>query len=307
MNKKYKWIIIGVLLLGFIWLIWSKNNTQPSNPPTAPKVVPTLGANNSQTNFPETLKKIGAVNWSLEIKQNYPSELKRITAKMKMIDEKREEEIIKYFGINKQNGYILKDQNYIQYTNIPEDIDKVPVSANWEIGELKNKLRKIVSDLNKEIDLEIEWTSTSYRKYNQPYMVEATQDEAQFLEISGDYVVDETRLTTFHGESIKAFFDGQGKLLKISIYLKPEVEMTNSYWQIMSLEEAKNSPINRYRAGLNDLYDEIDKVNLTQVQLVQVYDNKTERVEPYFLIDGNTFSNREQKPVNIPLLLRADR
>jgi len=96
-------------------------------------------------------------------------------------------------------------------------------------------------------------------------------------------------------------------LLKISIYLKPEVEMTNSYWQIMSLEEAKNSPINRYRAGLNDLYDEIDKVNLTQVQLVQVYDNKTERVEPYFLIDGNTFSNREQKPVNIPLLLRADR
>ena len=276
-----------------------------TNIPTTPGVAPTLGVENSQTDFPETLKKIGEVNWSLGIKQNYPNELKKITVKRRLIDDKREGEIIKYFGINKQNGYILKEQNYIQYTNMPSNLEKVPVTTNWEIGELKNKLRKIASDLNSEIGLEVEWTSTSYRKYNQPYMIEAIQNEAQFLEISGDYVVDKTRLTTFHGESIRAFFDGQGNLLKISIYLKPEVKITDSYWQIMTPEEAKKSQINKYRAGPNDLYDEIDKVNLTQIQLVQIYDNKTEKAEPYFLLDGNTFSNRDQKPINLPVLLKA--
>lgn len=306
MFKKYQWVIIGILFLGLLfWSIWSKKGSQSSNVPTVPGVAPTLGVDNSQTNFPETLKNIGTVNWSLEIKQNYPEQLKKITVKRKTIDEKREGEILKYFGINEQNGYVLKEQNYIQYTNMPKNMDKVPVTTSWEIGELKNKLRKIASDLNNEIGLEVEWTSTSYRKYNQPYMVEATQAEAQFLEISGDYVVDETRLSTFHGEAIKAFFDGQGNLLKISIYLKPEVRTTDDYWQIMTLEEAKNSPINRYRAGVNDLYDEIGKVNATQIQLVQIYDNKTESIEPYFLLEGNTFSTRDQKPVNLSVLLKA--
>ena len=308
MDKKNKLIIIGIIFLAlFFWLIWSKNSNRSTNIPTTPRVAPTLGIENSQTDFPETLKKIGEINWSLELKQNYPNELKKITVKRKIIDDKREGEIIKYFGINGQNGYIVKEQNYIQFTNMPSNLEKVPVTTNWEIGELKNKLRKIASDLNNEIGLEVEWTSTSYRKYNQPYMVEATQNEAQFLEISGDYIVDKTRFTTFHGESIRAFFDGQGNLLKISIYLKPEVKITDSYWQIMTLEEAKNSPINRYRAGPNDLYDEIDKVNLTQIQLVQIFDNKTEKAEPYFLLDGNTFSNRDQKPVNLPVLLKANK
>ena len=308
MFKKYQWVIIGILFLGLLyWSIWSKNGSQPSNIPTEPGVAPTLGVDNSQTNFPETLKKIGAVNWSSEIKQNYPKEINKLIIKRKPIDEKREAEIIKYFGINKQNGYIVKEQNYIQYTNMPSNLDKVAVTTNWEIGELKNKLRKIASDINNEIGLQVEWTSSSFRKYNQPYMVETTQNEAQFLEISGDYVVDETRLTTFHGESIKAFFDGQGNLLKISIYLKPEVKTIDDYWQIMTLEEAGNSPINRYRAGVNDLYDEIGKVNLTQVQLVQIYDNALESIGPYFLLEGNTFSPREQKPVNLPILLKAIR
>lgn len=308
MYKKYKWIIFGILLLGLLfWSIWSKNRGQPSNVPTVPRVVPTLGVDNSQTNFPETLKKIGIVNWNPEIKQNYPNEIKKITIKRKMVDEKREAEIKKYFGINEQNGYVLKNQNYVQYTNMPKNIDKVPVTTNWETGELKNKLRKVASDLNNEISLEVEWTNTSYRKYNQPYMIETTQNEAQFLEISGDYIVEGIRLTTFHGESIKAFFDGQGNLVKIMIYLKPEVKITDNYWQIMILEEAIKSPINNYRAGVNDLYDEIGKVNLTQVQLVQIYDNIEESINPYFLLEGNTFSPREEKPVNIPVLLKANK
>lgn len=306
MGNKYKRIILGAVFLGlFFWLVWPKNNSQPVNIPTVPGVVPTLGVENSQTTFPETLKKIETVNWNSEIKQDYPEKLKKITVNREIINEIREGEIIKYFGINKQNGYIVKEQNYVQYTDMPSNLDKIPVTTNWEIGELKNKLRKIASDLNNEIGLEIEWTNTSYRKYNQPYMIETIQNEAQFLEISGDYLVEGMRLTTFHGESIKAFFDGQGNLLKISIYLKPEIKITDSYWQIMSLEEAKNSSINKYRAGVNDLYDQIGKVNLTQIQLVQIYNNETESVEPYFLLEGNTFSTREQKPVNLPVLLKA--
>jgi len=305
---KNKWIIVGILVIGlFFWLVWPKNNSEPTNKPEVPVVVPTLEIDNSQAIFPETLKKVETVVWSPEIKQDYPGELKKIIVKRKTVDEKREEEIIKYFGINKQNGYILKKKNYIQYTNMPTNLDKVPVTTNWEIGEIKNKLRKIASDLNKEIGLEVEWITTSYRKYNQPYMVETTQNEAQFLEISGDYLVEGIRLTTFHGEAIKAYFDGQGNLIKIMIYLKPEINKTDNYWQIMTLEEAMNSPINNYRAGVNDLYDEINKVNLTQAELVQIYDNEKESIAPYFLLQGNTFSAKENKPVNVPVLLKADK
>lgn len=307
MFKKNKWIIVGILLIGlFFWLVWPKNNGEPTNKSEIP-VIPTLGVDNSQTIFPETLKKIETVVWSPEIKQDYPEELKKIIVKRKTINEKREGEIIRYFGINKQNGYIVKEQNYIQYTNMPANLDKVPVTTNWNIGELKNKLRKIASDINNEITLQVEWTNTSYRKYDQPYMIETIQNEAQFLEISGDYLVEGIRLTTFHGEAIKAYFDGQGNLLKISIYLKPEIVKSDDYWQIMTLEESIKSPINNYRAGVNDLYDEINKVNLTQAELVQIYDNEKESIAPYFLLQGNTFSAKENKPVNVPVLLKADK
>jgi len=307
MFKKNKWVIVGILLIGlFFWLVWPKNNGEPTNKSEIP-VIPTLGVDNSQTIFPETLKKIETVVWSPEIKQDYPEELKKIIIKRKIINEKREGEIIRYFGINKQNGYIVKEQNYIQYTNMPANLDKVPVTTNWNIGELKNKLRKIASDINNEITLQVEWTNTSYRKYDQPYMIETIQNEAQFLEISGDYLVEGIRLTTFHGEAIKAYFDGQGNLLKISIYLKPEIIKSDDYWQIMTLEESIKSPINNYRAGVNDLYDEINKVNLTQAELVQIYDNEKESIAPYFLLQGNTFSAKENKPVNVPVLLKADK
>ena len=72
-------------------------------------------------------------------------------------------------------------------------------------------------------------------------------------------------------------------------------------------ERVKKSSIDDYRAGINDLYDEIDKVNTTQIQLVEIYDNKTESVEPYFILEGNTFSPKENKPVNIPVLLKAEK
>jgi hypothetical protein len=308
MFKINKGIIIGILFVGFFfWLMLSKNNDQSSNTSTVPKVAPTLGVDDYRVTFPETLKKIETVNWNSEIRQNYPSEIKKISVARKMVDEKREAEIKKYFGISEQNGYVLKDQNYIQYTNMPNNLDKVPITIEWNIGELKNRLRKIASDLNKETGLEVVWTRTSYRKYNQPYIIETTQNEAQFLEISGDYIVNGTRLSTFHGESIKAYFDGKGNLIKISIYLKPEIKTTDSYWQIMTVEEAKNSPINNYRAGVNDLYDDIEKVNITQTSLVQIYDNLEENVNPFFLLEGNTFSSREKKPVNLSILLKAEK
>ena len=75
----------------------------------------------------------------------------------------------------------------------------------------------------------------------------------------------------------------------------------------MTLEESIKSPINNYRAGVNDLYDEINKVNLTQAELVQIYDNEKESIAPYFLLQGNTFSAKENKPVNVPVLLKADK
>lgn len=306
MIKKYWWILLIILFLG-VFLILSKpkkkgDGSIPDNRTASP--TPNLVR---QEEFPKTLKEVGGVGWSPEIKETLPKELEKLSVKKKTIDIQKEKEILDYMGIDGQNGYIQKDFNYIQYTNMPENVGGLPTATNWDVTGAENKVKKMVQDLNGEKNLEIEWSLPVYRKYEQPYMVESTQNQAQFLEISGDYVVDGIKLTTFHGESFKAYFNARGNLLKFSIYLKPEVVKTGGFWQIMSLEEAKKSPAQNYRAGVNDLYEDINKVNVTQTELVEIFDNTKETIGPYFLLEGNTVSQREQKPVKITILLGAER
>lgn len=306
MVKKYWWIFLIILFLG-IFLVLTKPRKKERVGIIPPTATPLPGLEKIDEIYPETLRQVGGVNWSPEIKDAFPRELRKMMIKKKIINEQREKEIISYLGISPQNGYIQKDFNYIQLTNMPENIASLPVGSSWDIQERQNKVRKIIGDLNQEKDIEINWAKPVYRKYAQPYMIETLQDQAQFLEISGDYVLNGKKLTTFHGESFSAFFDARGNLLKLSVYLKPEIIEGNGVWSILSLEEAKKSPAKNYRAGVNDLFEDINKVNVTQTELVIIFDNTKETIAPYFLLEGNTVSQYEQKPVNITVLLGAER
>ena len=306
MMKKYWWILLTILLLG-VFLTLTKPKNRRENGITKPTVTPPLGLEKIDEIYPETLRQVGGVNWSPEIKDAFPRELRKMMIKKKIINEQREKEITSYLGISPQNGYIQKDFNYIQFTNMPENIISLPIGSNWDINGNQNKVRKIISDLNQEKDIEISWAKPVYRKYAQPYMIETLQDQAQFLEISGDYMLDGRKLTTFHGESFNAYFDARGNLLKLSVYLKPEIIEGGGVWSILSLEEAKKSPAKNYRAGVNDLFEDINKVNVTQTELVVIFDSTKETIAPYFLLEGNTISQYEQKPVNITVLLGAEK
>jgi hypothetical protein len=306
MIKKYWWIFLIILFLG-IFLTLTKPKKGEDSRISKPPITSIPDLQKVDEVYPETLRQVGGVNWSSEIRDIFPRELEKITIKKKVITEEREKEIINYLGISPQNGYIQKDFNYIQFTNMPENVASLPTGSGWDIDRNQNKVRKIIGDLNQERDIEINWTRPVYRKYKQPYMMETSQDQAQFLEISGDYVLDGKKLTTFHGESFSAYFDARGNLLKLSVYLKPRIIKRGGTWSLLSLEEAKKSPARNYRAGVNDLYGDINKVNITQTELVVIFDNTKETIAPYFLLEGNTISQHEQKPVNITVLLGAEK
>ncbi len=303
MIKKYWWIFLIILFSGIFLTL-----TKPKKKEESVKTT-TLISDFRKVDeiYPETLRQVGGVNWNPEIKDAFPREIKKVTIRKKIIDEEREKEIINYLGISPQNGYVQKDFNYVQFTNMPENVASLPVAITWDINGNQNKVRKIIGDLNQEKDIEINWAKPVYRKYTQPYMTETLQDQAQFLEISGDYVLNGRKLTTFHGESFNAYFDDRGNLLKLSVYLKPEIIEKDELWSILSLEEAKRSPARNYRAGVNDLFEDINKVNVTQTELVVIFDNTRESIAPFFLLEGNTISQHEQKPVNITVLLGAEK
>jgi len=302
--KKYWWIVLGALFL-VMYLTTNKakdqkNSTQISEKALQPGIV-------KKDVFPETLKTIEKVNWGNSLETDFPEKLPKLIATRKIIDSEKENKIKNYFGGEGTNLYIQKELSYIQYSNMPENPQNLPITASWDENKLKSKLKKIVSDLNEENNMNIEWINAGYRKYVQPYMLEAGVDEAQFMEITGDYVIEGMRSTTFHGEAIRAFFDGEGNLLKLSLYLKPDIGLGEGSWQIMSLEEAKNSPISNFRAGVNDLYNQIETVNANRVKLVNIFSNEKNTIKPFFIFEGSTYSEHDKKPVNINVLLEATR
>ena len=95
--------------------------------------------------------------------------------------------------------------------------------------------------------------------------------------------------------------------IKLSLYLKPDIGLGEGSWQIMSLEEAKNSPISNFRAGVNDLYNQIETVNANRVKLVNIFSNEKNTIKPFFIFEGSTYSEHDKKPVNINVLLEATR
>ena len=302
MIKKYWWVVLGTLFL-IMFFITNKQKDKKDSV-TIPEKALQPGTTKSEV-FPETLKTIEKINWGNNMETDFPKELPKLIVSRRIIDTARETEIKGYFKNDSADIYVQKEFAYVQYSNIPENPQNLPIVTNWDENGLKAKLKKIVSDLNEESDVDIEWINAGYRKYTQPYMIEAGVDEAQFMEITGDYIIEGMRSTTFHGEAIRAFFDSEGNLLKLSLYLKPVISKGEGFWQIMSLEEAKNSLIEDFRAGVNDLYDPIESVNANRAELVNIFSNEKNTINPFFIFEGNTYSEYDKKPVNVNVLRKA--
>ena len=161
----------------------------------------------------------------------------------------------------------------------------------------------MVEEINEIRGIEIEWTGVDYKKLLYPRWIEAKESEAQSVEIRGDYVINGIRITTYYGEGIKGVFDRKGNLLKLSLSLRPNFIPQEEDEELVNIDEASQSPIQMYGVFNNQGIEKISEVNITEAEIVEVYDNKRNFLRPYYWLEGNTYS--ENKPVKIKLLLKA--
>jgi len=299
MIKKYWWIIGGGIILLLTLLLWPKS--QKKTLVEKPALITII---RDDQYLPVDLPKTKSVNWLVSENIELPK-IQKIKIKRQVVEAEREIKIKELLGINSSNGYVDKENNIVGFTEGIESPEQLPTEGTWEIEGLKNKLKKITEDINGKGGLEIEWTNVGYKKILYPRWIESTEKEARGVEIRGDYVIDSTRVTTYHGESIVGIFNKEGKLVKITLSLIPEIVFEEGVEQLININEASKSPIDIYRVVDNAGIEAIDKINVTQAKIVLIYDNKRNIIKPYYWLDGNTYTGKV--PVKVSLIVKAEK
>jgi len=288
--KKYWWAVgLGIILL--LLLFWPKKTKEEP-----------IVNNQEDQYLPIELPKVQSVNWLVVNNIELPK-INKLKIQKQTINTERETKISELLGIKNGNGYVDKTNNVVGYTEDITSLQQLPMENNWDIDLLKNKLKNIAENINEISDLDIRWTRIKYQKILYPRWIESTQDEAQSVEIRGDYIINNVRTTTYFGESIKGTFNREGHLLNLVLSLRPEILPNEGKEELININEANKSPISFYGAVDNAGIEKIGQVNITQAEIVQVYNNKDNFIKPYYLLSGNTYS--ENKPEKVLLLLRA--
>lgn len=295
MIKKYWWIIGIVIILLLFWL-WPKKNKEEVQEVPATTV-------RSDIYLPVELPKPERVNWIINENIELPKIIKMSIIKQE-IDVDRENRIKEILKM-KNNGFIDKINNIVEYYTDTGHGEGLSDTETWNVAILKEKFKTVVEEANEIKGIEIEWTEVDYQKLFYPRWIEATEKESQVVEIKGDYVFNGIRISTFYGEAIRGIFDRKGNLLKLTLSLRPNFIPSDNYEELINIDEASQSPITMYGVFDNQGIEKIDKVNITEAKIVEIYDNKINLLKPYYWLEGNAYS--ENKPVNIRLLLKADK
>lgn len=299
MTKKIWWIVvIGVGIILVIILMWPKNNKKEVVEEIPVSVV------RQDLEMPIELPRLTSVSWLIKEKIELPKIIKMEIKKQK-IDVNRENRIKELLGIKDRDGFVDGINNIIEYVKEVTPRDKLDTSEAWNILDLKEKLTNLVEEINEIKGIEIEWTEVSYKKLLYPRWIEATEKESQSVEVSGDYVINGIRISTYYGEGIKAIFDRKGNLLKLTLSLRPNFIPSEEYEELINIDEASQSPVSMYGVFDNQGIEKINKVNITEAKIVEIYDNKRNLLKPYYWLEGNTFF--ENKPIKIRLLLKAEK
>ena len=293
---KKSWWILGIGIVFLMFLIWPKDKKEEIYEQIPAPIV------RQDLEMPVELPRVTRVNWLIKENIELPKIIK-LSIKKQNIDIERENRIKNLLGINKENGFVDGVNNIIEYVKEVTPRDKLNTSEEWNLTEIKNNFKNMVEEINEIRGIEIEWTGVSYQTLLYPRWIKATEIEAQSVEIRGDYVINGIRITTYYGEGIKGVFDRKGNLLKLTLSLRPNFIPTEEYEELVNIDEASQSPIQMYGVFDNQGIEKINEVNITNAEIVEIYDNKRNFLKPYYWLEGNTYS--ENKPVKIKLLLKA--
>ncbi len=293
---KKSWWVLGIGIVFLIFLIWPKDKKEKIYEEIPVPII------RQDLEMPVELPKVTSVNWLIKDNIELPNIIK-LSIKKQAIDIDRENRIKKLLGINEENGFVNKENNIVEYVKEVTPREKLNASDEWNLTEIKENFKNIIEEINEIKGIEIEWTENNYQKLLYPRWIEATENEAQSVEIKGDYVINGIRISTYYGEAIKGIFDRKGNLLKLSLSLRPNFIPNDEKEELINIDEASQSPISMYGVFDNQGIEKINEVNITQAEIVEVYDNKRNFLKPYYWLEGNTYS--ENKPFKIKLLLKA--
>jgi hypothetical protein len=293
---KKSWWILGIGIVFLMFLIWPKDKKEEIYEEIPVPII------RQDLEMPVELPRAASVNWLIRENIELPKIIK-LSIKKQNINIERENKIKKLLGINEENGFVDGVNNIIEYVKEVTPRDKLNTSEEWNLTEIKNNFKNMVEEINEIRGIEIEWTGVDYKKLLYPRWIEAKESEAQSVEIRGDYVINGIRITTYYGEGIKGVFDRKGNLLKLSLSLRPNFIPQEEDEELVNIDEASQSPIQMYGVFNNQGIEKISEVNITEAEIVEVYDNKRNFLRPYYWLEGNTYS--ENKPVKIKLLLKA--
>lgn len=296
---KKKWLVIGgVVFFGIIlWSSWPRNKEEGNTIKTVK-----IEEQRNDPYLPVELSQPKKVNW-MKSNENDGTKTKELNIQRQGIDDQREKEIKNILGMTTENGYVDKENNVISWTKEISSKNQIPGTGKWNLEEDKKKLTDLVEKINGKT--EIVWTKTTYQKILYPRWIESVESEAQSVMISGDYVIQGVRASTYFGDSISGIFNRRGELLKIYINLAPEVIKSDKEIKIISTDEASRSPMNIYGIVDRGGAEEINEVNVNKAELINVFDNKRNLLKAYYQLSGNSWV--ENKSVKITMLVKAEK
>lgn len=309
-------IVIGIVLT--VVVLWPKNKSNNLSNITMIKTPW------KDKYLPVELKRPKKVEWN--ISENSNSTISKIEASrpenekervgrvlaikgLKNTDIKSEQEgLINYskYGIT---GYWSPTRSFVQVVENITSINQVKTENNLELAEIRTKIENILKDIDTK---EIRWANIEYNKIVYPRMVASDEVNGNIIVFKGDWVVDGKSVRSFVDNSIKITTTRNGRIIGVDIYLLPEMTV-NGVEKVVSqdiLEKTNYEDIGivnyvggkDYELNVDDI--RIENVNVTQKELIYIYDGRRNKVVPYFLLTGTSVA---MGPVKVEMITGAVR
>lgn len=317
-KKYYRFGIVGIGIILITLIFWPKNKSGTGGG------FEMLKPKWKDIYLPEMIARPGKVEWNIgddmtktvakietSAPQNETDRVAKILALkgIKITDINKDDgENIFYYG-NRNNGMWNRTTGLVQAEENITSKKQLLTQEILDTGDIRVYLENILKTIDKK---QIRWTEVSFKKLVYPRWVTSEEKEANVVEFLGNWTIDGKIVRNFADDTIKITTTRGGKILSANIYLLPEATV-NGEQQVVDKTTLTNTDVAdmgivSYKGGANYELEvdniNIENVNVTQDELVYVYDGRRNKILPYFLLTGTSVA---MGPVKVEMITGAVR
>lgn len=274
--------------------------------------------------LPTELKRVGKINWNIptesekeinEVEVKQPeNEVDKVASLLaikgiKITDVSKDQGNLIFYYRGNSDGFWNRQLGMVQVKENILSKQQIESEGKLNSSEIMALVEKNLAAID---DKKIRWVGVSYKKRIAPRTVTTTEDDADLVELKGDWVMDDRRIVSYFGNSIKVTTTRGGKIIKLEVYLIPGTEAKGRVKTIGSriLNDTNTEDVGlvSYEGGKDyELSAEsinVENVTLTGAELVYVYDGRRNKLVPYFELTGTSMA---MGPVKVEMLTAAVR